>query len=105
MHQFTTTGDTNRHYGRYTHIPDSLIRRSSISIELAATMFLQRRSERRRYREMILGRAKNNDSKGCSEDKKPKDIIDNNKLKNKELRTIKEKEREQPKSSATRERT
>ena len=27
----------------------------------------------------------NDDSKGCSEDEKPKDAIDSNKLKNKEL--------------------
>ena len=32
----------------------ALVYRSSISIELAGTMFLQLRSERRRYREMIL---------------------------------------------------
>ena len=71
--------------GCYTRY--SLIRRSSISIELAGIMFLQRRSERRRYREMILRHreSENNDSKGCSEDKKPKDAIDSNKLKNKEM--------------------
>ena len=54
---------------------------ATVSIELAGgAMFLQWRSERRRYRDMIL-RQWNNDSKGVSEEERLKDA----KLKNKEL--------------------